>query len=88
MKSRTFNAGQIIKSASLVSELIDHRVFDESAESIKEMVTKSDGRLRYRDAARQVENLLIEGRIEKVWKHGPVRAVPAFRIIKEIKNRK
>jgi predicted transcriptional regulator len=64
--------------ATLVSELFPKRIVDDSAESVKEISKRVQ--LSERQALRSVEQLIAEGKIEKVWKHGTRNLIPAFRI--------
>lgn len=67
-------------AALLVSSLIPQRIFDESAETIAEMA-QSLG-IAQRTTRERIVKLIDAGKIERVWKHGPARPIPAYRIKK------
>ena len=65
-------------AAQLASELIDRRIFDERAETVEEIAMKTG--MSYQHTARRMVELERAGKVERVWKQGRVRPVPAYRI--------
>jgi len=67
-------------AAVLVSELFERKVFDELAETSIEIAAKTGKSPRTVD--RMIAGMLAAGTVEKVWKRGTHRPVPAYRVKK------
>ena len=65
-------------SKLLASELIPKRIFDNSAQTSDE-VSKFTG-MTVRTAQKHILALVKSGKLEKVWKRGKDRVLPAYRI--------
>ncbi len=65
-------------AALLTSQLIPALVFDQSAQTIQEIAAAAAG-IGRSTAAAKILKLVATGQVERVWKRGPVRPVPAYR---------
>lgn len=65
-------------SKLLAFELIPKRIFDNSAQTSDE-VSRFTG-MTVRTAQKHILALVKSGKLEKVWKRGKVRVLPAYRI--------
>ena len=64
-------------SKLLLSELIPKRIFDSSAQTSDE-IARFTG-MTVRTSQKHILALVKSGKLEKVWKRGPVRPIPAYR---------
>jgi Fic family protein len=65
-------------SKMLASELIPKRIFDNSAQTSDE-ISRFTG-MTVRTAQKHILALVKSGKLEKVWKRGKERVLPAYRI--------
>jgi len=65
-------------AATLVSQLFEQRIVDQSAETAIEIAAKTGE--SERTVNRRIRDLLAAGSIEQVWKRGTHRPVPAYRV--------
>lgn len=65
-------------SKLLAFELIPKRIFDNSAQTSDE-VSRFTG-MTVRTAQKHILALVKSGKLEKVWKRGKVRPIPAYRL--------
>jgi predicted transcriptional regulator len=66
-------------AALLTSQLIPALVFDEAAQTVEEIATAA-GIVR-QTADVKIRKLLAAGQVERVWKRGRIRPVPAYRVV-------
>ena len=64
-------------AALLTSQLIPALVFDQSAQTIQEIAAAAG--IARQTAAAKILKLVATGQVERVWKRGAVRPVPAYR---------
>jgi len=64
-------------AALLTSQLIPALVFDQSAQTIQEIAAAAG--IARQTAAAKILKLVAAGQVERVWKRGPVRPIPAYR---------
>ena len=64
-------------AALLTSQLIPALVFDDKAQTMKEIAAAAG--IASSTAASKILKLVNAGQVERVWKRGPVRPIPAYR---------
>jgi len=64
-------------AALLASQLIPALVFDETAQTMEEIATAAG--IARPTADFKIRKLLAAGQVERVWKHGRIRPIPAYR---------
>jgi len=78
MKSKTYNAEDLTIVALKASDLVDHKEVDQSAQTVQEfgVAVGCSGST----ALRHVRLLMLEKKVEKVWKYVGSKLVPAYRV--------
>lgn len=64
-------------AALLTSQLIPALVFDDKAQTMEEIAAAAG--IAHSTAAAKILKLVNAGQVERVWKRGPVRPIPAYR---------
>ena len=64
-------------AALLTSQLIPVLVFDDKAQTMEEIAAAAG--IARSTAAAKILKLVNAGQVERVWKRGPVRPIPAYR---------
>lgn len=67
----------LIASAQKCSDMIPRKVFDQSAETVKELAGDS---MSENSTQRFAKKMVAEGKWEQVWKRVNSKPVPAYRI--------
>jgi DNA-binding transcriptional regulator GbsR (MarR family) len=62
----------------LVSDLFAPREFDENAETVEEISQRIGASAK--TISGQIRKMVLEGKIERVWKRGTKNPIPAYRI--------
>ena len=64
-------------AALLTSQLIPALVFDETAQTMEEIAAAAG--IARQTAAAKILKLIAAGQVERVWRRGPRRPIPAYR---------
>jgi hypothetical protein len=78
MKLKTYNAEELTQSARKASDLVEHKEIDQSAQTTQEFMVALG--CSNSTALRHVRLLMLEKKVEKVWKYVGSKLVPAYRV--------